>query len=425
MRVCIVGGGISGLCGAYYLSKKGVDVSVFERKDVLGGNCTSYTVAGYTVDTGLHYPFYFDEEDVLFEILADKKNLFVNSLPPVLNVRHREYNLFSHKFTPLQILRVCYYFTLKKLGKFSYRDSLQDVLKKTKLYEHNIIDWAHPLSCSSWGLDLRNVPADMFFESLFSKNISISKFIKASTNKIVFGTFTSKKFIEGYPKGGIKSITDALIEKTIKVGAKLYVSSEVIKIKKTKTDFKVFTEENEYTFDKVVYTAPIQTLPHLIDLPSEFENKIEKVTPWRAITIWLGISKPYFKEARLHFTDTIFPVVLPASLFDTSLAPKNHQLIGVAAGITKRKVERDYAINKVLDVVEYNYPNLLDYEVFRHTQFLNLSSTKQGILDEKFQYHTPIDGLFLGGTNVFEEMVGVNWAAHTGKKVANIILHSK
>ena len=421
MKVCIVGGGIGGLCGAYHLSKKGVDVSVFEKKNALGGNCTSYAIEGYTVDTGLHYPFYFDEEDVLFEILVDKKNLFVNSSPPVLNERYREYSLFSHRFTPFQILKLCYYFTRKKLGKYSVEDSLQDMLKKTKLYEHNIIDWAYAWSYSSWGLDLRNVPAEMFFKSLFFKNTTPTK---AFINKIQ-RIYAPKKFIEGYPKGGIKTVTDTLIEKTRKAGAKLYINSEVTEIKKTKTDFRVSIKGKEYDFDKIVYTAPIQTLPHLIDLPSDFENKIGRATPWRGITIWLGINKLYFKKARLHFADSFFPVILPTSLFDTSLAPKNHQLIGVATGLTKRKVEKDYAINKILDAVEYNYPNLLNFEVFRHVQFLNLSSTKQGISDEKFQYKTPIKGLFLAGTNVFEEKVGVNWTAYTGKKVADIVAHSE
>lgn len=423
MKVCIIGGGIGGLCVAYDLSKNGVDVSLFEKEDILGGNCASYNINGYTIDTGLHYPFYFNERDVLFEILKEKKNLFVSSLPPVLNRRYREYCIFNNRFTLFQILKLLYYFSLYKLGKISFENSLNDTLKRTKLYEQNIIDWAYPWSYSSWGLDIRNVTAEMFFNSIFSKNISPNGLLEAFFNKLGVGLFNSKNYIEGYPKGGIRTISDTLIEKARKLGAKLYINTEVTGIEKTNKVFKVFIEENEYYFDKIVYAAPIQVLPHLIELPSEFENKIKKATPWRAITIWLGIEKQYFKDARLHFTDTVFPVVLPTSLFDASLAPRNHQLIGIASGLTKRKIDKEYSVNKILDIVEYNYPNLLDYEVFRHVQFLNLSSTKQGIFDEKFQYSTPIEGLFLAGTNVFEELVGVNWAAYTGRNVAKMILY--
>ena len=84
------------------------------------------------------------------------------------------------------------------------------------------------------------------------------------------------------------------------MGINLYISSEVTEIKKLKTDFKVSVAGNDFNFDKVVFTAPIQSLPHLMDLPSEFENKIERAIPWRAITIWLGINKQYFKDRKLH-----------------------------------------------------------------------------------------------------------------------------
>lgn len=425
MKVCIVGGGISGLCCAYYLSKKGIDVSLFERQGVLGGNCTSYHIEGYTIDTGLHYPFYFSEDDALFEVLKDNKNLFVNSLPPVLDRNYMEYRIFNSRFTPTQILRLFYYLLLKRFGKFSFDGSLNDILKKTKLYEPSIIKWAYPWSYSCWGLDLRNVSAEMVLNSLFVKKMSPFEFMKACANRIFSGRFTPDQFLEGYPKGGIRTITDILAESTKKAGAKIYLNREITKIKKTNTDFILNIGENIYNFDKIVYTAPIQNLPRIIDLPTEFENKTKKAIAWKAITIWLGIDKMYFKEARPHFTDAFFPVLLPVSLFDKSLAPKNHQLIGIASGLSKRNVDKEYIINRILDTVERNYPNLLDYEVFRQIQFLNITSTKQGILDEKFQYNTPIDGLFLAGTNVFEDMVGINWAANTGMKVAQLISQSR
>lgn len=425
MKVCIIGGGISGLCAAYYLSKKGIDISIFEKDSVFGGNCTSYSINGYTVDTGLHYPFYFNEKDALFEIYKDEKNLFVESVTPVINKNYNEYGLFNNRFNPFQTLRLFYYFSLHKLGKFSFEGSLYDILRKAKLDERNIIDWAYAWSYSSWGLSIRNVTAEMFFKSIFSRGISPGGLFKAVINKLSQNRLYSEKYIGGYPKGGIKTIIDILIEENRKMGVNLHISSEVTGIKKLKTDFKVSVAGNDFNFDKVVFTAPIQSLPHLMDLPSEFETKIERAIPWRAITIWLGINKQYFKDKKLHFTDSIFPVIFPISLFDESMAPENHQLISVASGISRKDADKDYAVNKILDAVEYNYPNLLDYETFRHVQFLNLSSTKQGIFDEKFQYNTPIEGLFLAGTNVFEENVGVNWAAHTGRKVAEIIFDHK
>lgn len=50
----VIGGGISGLMSALVLSKHGNRVLLLEKDDVVGGNCRSYQVDGYTVDTGPH-----------------------------------------------------------------------------------------------------------------------------------------------------------------------------------------------------------------------------------------------------------------------------------------------------------------------------------------------------------------------------------
>ncbi|MBZ3935816.1 phytoene desaturase family protein [Methanimicrococcus blatticola] len=50
----VVGGGISGLMSALVLSKHGNRVLVLEKDEVVGGNCRSYQVDGFTVDTGPH-----------------------------------------------------------------------------------------------------------------------------------------------------------------------------------------------------------------------------------------------------------------------------------------------------------------------------------------------------------------------------------
>ncbi len=52
--VIIVGGGISGLLSALTLSKHGKKVLALEKGKYLGGNCRSYMVDGFQVDTGVH-----------------------------------------------------------------------------------------------------------------------------------------------------------------------------------------------------------------------------------------------------------------------------------------------------------------------------------------------------------------------------------
>ena len=52
--VIVVGAGISGLLAALTLSKHGKKVLVLEKTEHVGGNCNSYMVDGFQVDTGAH-----------------------------------------------------------------------------------------------------------------------------------------------------------------------------------------------------------------------------------------------------------------------------------------------------------------------------------------------------------------------------------
>lgn len=52
MKVAIIGGGISGLTTAYLLKKKGVDVTLFEASETVGGNVQTIEKDGYTIEQG-------------------------------------------------------------------------------------------------------------------------------------------------------------------------------------------------------------------------------------------------------------------------------------------------------------------------------------------------------------------------------------
>ncbi|KAL1294786.1 hypothetical protein AAHE18_19G164800 [Arachis hypogaea] len=52
MRVAVVGGGISGLASAYVLAKEGVNVTLYEKEDYLGGHAKTVNVDGIDLDLG-------------------------------------------------------------------------------------------------------------------------------------------------------------------------------------------------------------------------------------------------------------------------------------------------------------------------------------------------------------------------------------
>ena len=52
MKVAVIGGGISGLTTAFLLKRKGVDVTLFEATEIVGGNVQTIQKDGYTIEQG-------------------------------------------------------------------------------------------------------------------------------------------------------------------------------------------------------------------------------------------------------------------------------------------------------------------------------------------------------------------------------------
>ena len=51
-KVCIVGGGITGLSAAYYLTKEGIPVDLYEASDRVGGKVKTYRKNGFVIEQG-------------------------------------------------------------------------------------------------------------------------------------------------------------------------------------------------------------------------------------------------------------------------------------------------------------------------------------------------------------------------------------
>ena len=53
-RVIVLGGGPAGLAAALELAERGIQVTLLERQDRVGGNAGSFSLAGFNVDYGSH-----------------------------------------------------------------------------------------------------------------------------------------------------------------------------------------------------------------------------------------------------------------------------------------------------------------------------------------------------------------------------------
>ena len=76
MKIGIVGGGIAGLTSAYRLSKQGVNVTLFEKDEALGGLAGVVKIDNFLLEKYYHHIFTADFEIIrLIEDLGLKEKL--------------------------------------------------------------------------------------------------------------------------------------------------------------------------------------------------------------------------------------------------------------------------------------------------------------------------------------------------------------
>ncbi len=95
-KVCVIGGGISGLCVAYRLKKKGVDVLLVERNAVCGGNIQTERDGDFLIEWGPNSTL---ASAHLFELVAELGLL--DEVAPAKQTAKKRYILKDGKLRPL------------------------------------------------------------------------------------------------------------------------------------------------------------------------------------------------------------------------------------------------------------------------------------------------------------------------------------
>ena len=77
MKIAIIGGGFSGLLAAYLLEKEGLEVTVYEKEQHLGGHCHTLTAQDINVELGTLFSFSGAIKELLIELQIDYKERFI------------------------------------------------------------------------------------------------------------------------------------------------------------------------------------------------------------------------------------------------------------------------------------------------------------------------------------------------------------
>ncbi len=428
----VVGAGISGLLTALALGKEGRDVLVLEKEEYLGGVCRSYKVDGYQVDTGPHI--------ITRVAQGPLKNLMDNYFDVVPNfIPHgRYYVVLNNRVKPFpwnmkdwvsfdlipQIDRI---YLMKTLFSISYIFNKGEDLS-TKSVADVIGDGLSEstirfLNCMSYfmtGASMHQTPVERFIDAEHYKTKSTGMLDK------IYNILTKEGAQDQvYPKGGIQSLITSAISSIPESKVEIKTGEKVLKI--DHREKVVETSKGEYSYNTLIYSGFASDLPDITsDLPPSYMDSLSRLHKINAFTVWLGLNKRLFQRdgSEIWVDSDPYTWAVPVSNYDSSLAPKGKQLVGFAFRLPgefnadkekKRVLESLYEINPA---IERNVDMV-------HYQML-IPEKAVWTIDTMFaDVKTPVDGLYLVGTDTERKSMGVTRASYSVNKLLTLLRADK
>lgn len=258
MKVAIIGAGLSGLCAGYELSKKGIDVAIFENKNI-GGLASAYYVNGYHIEKYYHHIFRSDE--AILKLIADlglnnklewlkgTTGYYINEKIYPLNMpteilQYPYLSLFDKVKLALLVLRSKSR-NIEDLDDVTARDFILNATGES-VYEN----FFEPLLKSKFGDEQDTVSASW----LLSR-------IKIRSDRSLRGERL------GYMKGGFHSLLAAILQEIEERGGEINKTS-VKKIIIKNNEVKGIEVDNKFiSCDNVISTISPMALNKIIGIP--------------------------------------------------------------------------------------------------------------------------------------------------------------
>ncbi|WP_107668671.1 carotenoid isomerase [Cyanothece sp. BG0011] len=479
--VIIIGSGMGGLVTATQLAAKGAKVLVLEKYLIPGGSAGYFEREGYRFDVGASMIFGFGNEGTtnLLTRALDAVNVSLETIPDPVQIHYHLPNnldLKVHKNYEKFIDELTEKFPHEKEGIRRFYDECWQVFNCLNAMELLSLEeprylmrvfFQHPFACLGLVKYLPQNAGDI--ARRYISDPELLKFIDMEcycwsvvpadkTPMINAGMVFSDRHYGGinYPKGGVGTIAEKLVEGLEKFGGKIQYKARVTNIlmEKGKAVGVRLADGKEYRAKRIVSNATrwdtFEKLLPTNDIPKKeekWQQRYEKSPSF--LSLHLGVKSDVLPigtechhivleqwESMEDEQGTIF-VSIP-TLLDPSLAPKNHHIIhtftpsymkewqGLSSQAYHQKKEE--AASHLIERLEKIFPGLvegLDYQEVgtprTHRRFLGrdqgtygpIPSRKlPGLLGMPFN-RTVIPGLYCVGDSTFPGQ-GLNAVAFSG-----------
>ncbi len=321
-KIIIIGSGFGGLGAAVQLAAKGHNVTIFEKRDKLGGRAYQYEINGFKFDGGptvITAPYIFDQ---IFEAAGKKRQDYFDLLPldPFYRIFDSQGRFFDYYASSKD--------TLAEIEKWNPadKDGYQKFTQKTE----EIFRRFHPYTDRPFLklTDMLKIMPDMIrLQAFWGTYGFVSRYIKNDFLRRVFSfhpllvggnpfdtpsIYTlivqfEKEWGVHYAAGGTGAIVDAFGRLFAELGGAVYLQTEVqeILIRNGRVTGVKLADGSTHTADAVICNGDVAfAYQHLI--PEQYRRKYtnrrlaQKKYSTSLFVIYFGVKRRYLDSKLAH-----------------------------------------------------------------------------------------------------------------------------
>tara|TARA_Y100001970_G_scaffold281852_1_gene393508 strand:- start:46631 stop:47959 length:1329 start_codon:yes stop_codon:yes gene_type:complete len=312
-HITILGGGPAGLAVGYYAKKAGIPFTIFEAKDLTGGNCITYKKGDFLFDSGAHR---LHDKDP--EITDEVKYLLGDSLHEV-NMPSMIYDEGKYLEFPLKAKNLFKHLGLITFVVASFQVLINKIInrKPPKNFEELALNAYGKIIADKFLLfytkKLWGVSCDRLLVEISGKRLK-GLDLKSFVLKTILGKKYKSKDMEGrfyYPQFGIGMIMDSLAEKCEKDNIRL--NSKVTSIKHENNNItEIEINNHEWVqVEDIVSTLPISLFVKLMSpqVPNEISDISNRLSFRQLILATYFLDKKTIANAATIYTpNPDFPI---------------------------------------------------------------------------------------------------------------------
>jgi len=321
--MAVLGGGITGLATAFFASKAGLPVTVFEKDGRLGGNCITFRRGEFSFDSGAHriHDKYTDVTDLAVELLHD--DLLTIDIPSqvfdtghLLKFPFSLRNLLFH-LGPIKTFRGGLEILFENIAipqKQSFEHSARRRYGRT-VADRFLLNYTEKL----WGISCDRLSPELTGGRL--KGLDMRRLMAE-----ILGLHPRRRDMEGvflYPRHGIGMLSDSLVNGS--ENARFQTNTEITAVyheSRHITGIRTSAGE-EIPLKYCVSTIPLPRLLHVLEPPAPYSviSASESLRYRDLLLVALLIDKPSITQAAtVYFPSRDFPFTRVAEPRNRSVA---------------------------------------------------------------------------------------------------------